>query len=111
MAGIAAAARLTGLFSPSDLVAHHRKEDDSHAMVQSLVGGGLDGRIVYVLSVGGPMDAAEVQDERMGKDVEYNQGQEVAEAVEMSLKRSAMVQVEQGLLAGDVFDRVAQCPS
>jgi hypothetical protein len=29
----------------------------------------------------------------------------------MSLKRSAMVQVEQGLLAGDVFDRVAQCPS
>jgi hypothetical protein len=40
------------------------------------------------------MDAAEVQDERMGKGVEYNQGQEVAEAVEMSLERSAMVQVE-----------------
>jgi hypothetical protein len=80
-------------------------------MVQSLVGGGLDGRIVYVLSVGGPMDAAEVQDERMGKGVEYNQGQEVAEAVEMFLEWSAMVQVERGLRAGDVFGRVAQCPS
>jgi hypothetical protein len=80
-------------------------------MVQRLVGVGLDVRTVYVLSVVGPMDAAEVQDERMGKGVEYNQGQEVAEAVEMSLERSAMVQVEQGLLAGDVFDRVAQCPS
>jgi hypothetical protein len=80
-------------------------------MVQRLIGVGLDVRTVYALSVDGPMDAAEVQDERMGKDVEYNQGQEVAEAVEMSLKRSAMVQVEQGLLAGDVFDRVAQCPS
>ena len=55
---------------------------------------GLDVRTVYALSVAGPMDAAEVQDERMGKDVEYNQGQEVAEAVEMSLERSAMVQVE-----------------
>jgi hypothetical protein len=80
-------------------------------MVQRLVVVGLDVRTVYALSVVGPMDAVEVQDERMGKGVEYNQGREVAEAVEMSLERSAMVQVERGLLAGDVFDRVAQCPS
>jgi hypothetical protein len=42
-------------------------------MVQRLVGVGLDVRTVYALSVVGPMDAAEVQDERMGKGVEYNQ--------------------------------------
>ena len=80
-------------------------------MVQRLVYAGLDVRTVYALGDVGPMDAVEVQDERMGKGVEYNQGLEVAEAVEMFLERSAMIQVEQGLRAGDVFDRVAQCPS